>query len=122
MAKFQDGEEIVASVDDHTGELAKSTALGAVATGTGEIDIVGGLKYSWTWVGTNYPNHLFLVDTRFLRIWVLNNESKWMWKESIIEAQARIQQKLPLSAFVSILLPKSLLSLADNRVNQRHEE
>ncbi|GJR86190.1 hypothetical protein Tco_0210201 [Tanacetum coccineum] len=34
------------SIDVDTGESAKSTALGAATTGTGETTIVGGLKYS----------------------------------------------------------------------------
>ncbi|GJU40244.1 hypothetical protein Tco_1193201 [Tanacetum coccineum] len=33
-------------VERDTGESAKSTALGALATGTGETSIVGGLRYS----------------------------------------------------------------------------
>nr|GEV12081.1 hypothetical protein [Tanacetum cinerariifolium] len=32
------------SIDVDTGELAKSTALGAAASGTGEVEIVGGLN------------------------------------------------------------------------------
>ncbi|GKE21873.1 hypothetical protein Tco_1433385, partial [Tanacetum coccineum] len=44
------------SIDVHTGESAKSIALGATATGTGETAIVGGLKYSSN-IGWNKRSH-----------------------------------------------------------------
>ncbi|GJS85775.1 hypothetical protein Tco_0752316 [Tanacetum coccineum] len=47
----------------HQEKPAKSTALGAVATGTRDTSLDGGLKYFHrTRVGTKYPNYLFLVD------------------------------------------------------------
>ncbi|GKA93026.1 hypothetical protein Tco_0815012 [Tanacetum coccineum] len=78
-----------------TGDSVVSTALGAATTGTRETTMVGGLSIHRTWVRTNDPNHLYLVEYKVVEEYGLERVLNWLLQESLIEPRVlnRIVQK-----------------------------